>query len=140
MVLFLVCFSFEFLFFEFMAATPSVSRGTQRSTQGWSSEECAKMDKYLRKEAAGDVIPPEKWERAFPRHSVSGISAKRRHQMLELQKGGLQFPSPPKTPSKAKDKATTQVQRNLFNTVMSGLQGNPSSSQQPFISPSFGPG
>ncbi len=89
-----------------MAATPSVSRGTQRSTQGWSSEECAKMDKYLRKEAAGDVIPPEKWERAFPRHSVSGISAK----------------------------------RNLFNTVMSGLQGNPSSSQQPFISPSFGPG
>lgn len=104
-----------------MAATPSSSRATQRATAGWSAEECLKLDKYLRKEAAGDIIPPEKWESGFSRHSRSSIKAKRRHRLAEMQKANLLPSTFPK--GSEKSKTTTQAQRELFNTIFSGLQG-----------------
>ena len=107
------------------ATTPSSSKSTQRVTAGWTAEESAKMDKYLRKEAAGDVVPPEKWERSFPRHSKSSIKAKRRHRIADFQKAGISI-HPSK--SSGKESSSSQVQRNLFNSVLSGLAGPSSSS------------
>lgn len=115
-----------------MSATPSSSHSAQRVTAGWTAEENAKMDKYLLKQAAGHEISNEKWESAFRRHSFASTSAKKRHRLVELQKMGkisssATLPSTSKS-SKKKDKTATQVNRDLFNAVFSGLGSAPSSS------------
>ena len=120
-------------------STPSSSGATQRPPAGWTVDETNKMDKYIIKEAAGVVISPEKWENAFRRHSVASTKAKRRHRMSELQKSGKLPPPPPpplslptsKASSKKKERTPTQVNRDLFNAVFSGLGGASSSSSKP---------
>lgn len=100
------------------AISPSASKATRTPTAGWTPEEVSKMNKYLIKEASGDVISQGKWENAFRRHSMGSISAKKRYQLEQLQKAGtLTAPSPK---SSSKEKSSTRQQRDLFNAMFSG--------------------
>jgi len=109
---------------------------TQRPLAGWTSEEIAKLDKYLMKEAAGDKISDEKWGNSLRRHSISSIKAKRRYRLKELQKAGVNCTSssssssstPPKSIEKQGEKTSAKAQRELFNTIFTQL--NPPSSSQ----------
>ena len=126
-----------------MASTPSSSKATQRATANWTTAECAKMDKYLIKEAAGSVVPDAKWENGLRRHSLSSIKAKRRHRVKELIKAGVidelewkhrsTLPSSSSSSSSSSSKriSGSQAQRELFNTVFSGaVQGEERSVHQ----------
>jgi len=120
-----------------MDSSSSTPRSSKRPTSGWTAEETAKVDKYLLKEAAGTPVPNEKWESSLRRHSLCSIKAKRRHRATELKKSGILpmgFLSP-EGKSSSNEKSSSKAQRELFNTVFSGLlpsgietQGKPSKS------------
>jgi hypothetical protein len=86
------------------------------------------VDKYLLKEAAGTPVSNEKWESSLRRHSLCSIKAKRRHRAADLKKSGV-LPvgfalSPEGKSSSSKVKSSKKAQRELFNTVFSGLHSS----------------